>query len=142
VAGKKSGFRSDDYAAAVQATDRLVGQVQRAIADNPRLAGNTLLVVTANRGGSGKDARGTSVPAVYRVPLLVTGPGVLAGGDLYAMNPAFTDPRGANPDYASGRPIRNGLVANLVTKMLGLPPVPGSRLGRAQDLTVLAPPLG
>jgi hypothetical protein len=142
VAGKKSGFRSDDYAAAVQATDRLVGQVQRAIADNPRLAGHTLLVVTANRGGSGKDARGTSIPAVYRVPLLVTGPGVLPGGDLYAMNPGFTDPRGANPHYASGRPIRNGLVANLVTKMLGLPPVPGSRLGRAQDLTVLAPPVG
>ena len=74
--------------------------------------------------------------SVYRVPLLVTGPGVLAGGDLYAMNPAFTDPGRSNPAYSSGRPIRTALVANLVTKMLGLPRVPGSRFGRAQDLTV------
>ena len=79
------------------------------------------------------------MPAVFRVPLLVTGPGVPAGGDLYAMNPSYTNPRDTNPDYSAGRPIRNGLVANLVTKMLGLPRVPGSRLGRAQDLTVLAP---
>ena len=139
--GLRSGFRSDEYAAAVATTDRLIGRVRAAIADNPRLNGHTLLVVTANRGGSGKDARPRTLPAVYRVPLLVTGPGVLAGGDLYAMNPAFTDPRGSNPDYATGGPIRNGLVANLVTKMLGLPPVPGSRLGRSQVLSVLAPPL-
>jgi hypothetical protein len=69
----------------------------------------------------------------------VTGPDVLAGGDLYAMNPAFTDPGRNNPAYSSGKPIRSALVANLVTKMLGLPRVPGSRFGRAQDLTVLGP---
>jgi hypothetical protein len=79
--------------------------------------------------------------SVYRVPLLVTGPGVLAGGDLYAMNPTYTDPRGANPGYAAGKPIRTALIANLVTKMLGLPPVPGSRMGKAQDLTVLTAPV-
>jgi hypothetical protein len=138
--GKRSGFRSDAYAAALSATDRLIGRIQKAIAESPRLDGRTLLVVTANRGGSGKELRGTKVPAVYRIPLLVTGPGVLPGGDLYAMNPEFTPPGDANPDYASGRPIRNGLVANLVTKMLGLPPVPGSQLGSAQDLSVLEPP--
>jgi hypothetical protein len=139
--GKRYGFRSDEYVAALTRTDRLIGRIQTAIAENRRLDGHTLLIVTANRGGSGKDARSTTVPAIYRVPMLVTGPGVLAGGDLYAMNPAYTNPRGGNPGYSTGRPIRNGLVANLVTKMLGLPPVPGSRLGRAQDLTVLAPPL-
>jgi Type I phosphodiesterase / nucleotide pyrophosphatase len=139
--GKRSGFRSAEYAAALAATDRLIGRIQTAIADNPRLSGRTMLVVTANRGGSGSDAKPTTVPGVYRVPLLVTGPGVLPGGDLYAMNPAYPNPRDTNPDYASGRPIRNALVADLVTKMLGLPPVPGSRLGARQDLTVLAPPV-
>jgi len=54
------------------------------------------------------------------------------------MNPTYRDPGSSNPGYA-GRPIRNSLVANLVTKMLRLPPVPGSRLARAQDLTVLSP---
>jgi hypothetical protein len=140
--GKQSGFRSEEYAAAVKATDRLIGRIQNAIADTPRLDGHTLLVVTANRGGTGKDAKGTTVRSVYKVPLLVTGPGVLAGGDLYAMNPIFANPGGGNPGYGSPGPIRNALVANLVTKMLGLPPVPGSRLGRGQQLTVLAPPVG
>jgi hypothetical protein len=142
VVGARSGFRSKEYAAALTATDRLVGRVRAAIAANPKLDGHTLLIVTANRGGSGSHARGTTVPAVYRVPLLVTGPGVLAGGDLYAMNPENINPGGTNPGYGSGGPIRTALIANLVTKMLGLPPVPGSRLGRAQDLTVLAPPVG
>jgi hypothetical protein len=55
------------------------------------------------------------------------------------MNPGYTDPGTANPGYTSGNPIRNTFVANLATKMLGLPAVPGSRMGNAQDLTVLAP---
>jgi hypothetical protein len=142
LAGQRYGYSSKEYAAALTATDRLVGRVQAAIAANPRLDGHTMLVVTANRGGSRKHAPGTTLPGVYRVPLLVTGPGVLAGGDLYAMNPAFTRPGRANPGYGSAGPIRTALVANLVTKMLGLPPVPGSRLGRGQALTVLAPPAG
>jgi hypothetical protein len=140
VIGKAYGFKSEQYAAAVAEADRLVGRVQDAISASPRLDGHTLLVVTANRGGTRKHVNPTTVRAVYRVPLLVTGPGVLAGGDLYAMNPTYTDPGGANPGYAAGRPIRNALIANLATKMLGLPPVPGSRLGRAQDLSVLAAP--
>jgi hypothetical protein len=138
-AGQKYGFRSDEYAAALADTDRLIGRVQAAIANSKRLDGHTLLVVTANRGGTHSHARPTTVRSVYRVPLLVTGPDVLAGGDLYAMNPAFTDPGRNNPAYSSGKPIRTALVANLVTKMLGLPRVPGSRFGRAQDLTVLGP---
>jgi hypothetical protein len=140
VVGRTFGFRSAQYAEAVGEVDRSVGRVQAAIAGNPRLNGHTLLVVTANRGGTGKKVKPTTVPAVYRVPLLVAGPGVLAGGDLYAMNPTYVRPGATQPDYASGRPIRSALVADLVTKALGLPPVRGSRLGYRQDLTVLAPP--
>ena len=55
--GTKSGFRSHEYAAALTATDRLIGRIRAAIADNRKLDGHTLLVVTANRGGSRKDAR-------------------------------------------------------------------------------------
>jgi hypothetical protein len=138
AAGRKYGFRSAEYDKALVATDRLVGKVQAAIANNPKLDGHTMLVVTANRGGGRATADPTRVRQIYRVPLLVSGPAVLAGGDLYAMNPTYRDPGSSNPGYA-GRPIRNSLVANLVTKMLRLPPVPGSRLARAQDLTVLSP---
>jgi hypothetical protein len=76
---------------------------------------------------------------VYRVPLIVTGSGVPAGGDLYAMNPQYTRPGWSNPDYAMPPPIRNTLIADLVTKQLALPPVPGSVMGWRQDFTVLAP---
>jgi hypothetical protein len=139
--GRKHGFRSVEYADAVAAADRLVGRVQSAISASSRLDGHTLLIVTANRGGTRKAGIPRTMRSVYRVPLLVTGPGVLAGGDLYAMNPTYTDPRGANPGYGAGKPIRTALIANLVTKMLGLPPVPGSRMGKAQDLTVLTAPV-
>ena len=71
VVGAKSGFRSDEYAAAIKATDRLVGRIQDAIADSPRLDGHTLLVVTANRGGTGRQVKGTKVRSVYKIPLLV-----------------------------------------------------------------------
>jgi hypothetical protein len=138
-AGRQSGFRSPEYAAAVAAEDRLVGRVARAIATTPGLAGHTLLIVTANRGGSGRRADPTTVPSVYRVPLLVTGPGVPAGGDLYALNPRYTDPGATNPGYGQPSPIRNTFVADLVTKQLALPPVPGSAMGWSQDFTVLAP---
>jgi hypothetical protein len=137
--GRRYGFRSPEYAAALTAADRLVGRVARAIATTPGLAGHTLLVVTANRGGTGKTADPTTVPSVYRVPLLVTGPGVPAGGDLYAMNPQYPDPGSTNPGYDLPSPIRNTFVADLVTKQLALPPVPGSAMGWRQDFTVLTP---
>jgi hypothetical protein len=137
--GRHDGFRSPEYAAALTAEDALVGKVVRAIRSTPGLVGHTLLIVTANRGGTSKTADPTTVPSVYRVPLLVTGPGVPAGGNLYAMNPQYTDPGSTNPGYAVPSPIRNTFVADLVTKQLALPPVPGSAMGWRQDFTVLAP---
>jgi hypothetical protein len=139
--GKRKGFVSPEYTAALTAEDRLVGKVVDAINSSPRLAGHTLLIVTANRGGSGKKADPTTLRSVYRIPLLVTGPGVVAGADLYALNPQYVDPAGTNPGYDQPSPIRNTFVADLVTKQLGLPPVPGSVMGWRQDFTVLAPTL-
>jgi hypothetical protein len=137
--GRHHGFSSPEYTAALTAEDALVGRVVHAIGATPSLAGHTLLIVTANRGGTGKTADPTTVPAVYRVPLLVTGPGVPGAGGLYAMNPQYTDPGSTNPGYDLPSPIRNTFVADLVTKQLGLPPVPGSTMGWRQDFTVLAP---
>jgi hypothetical protein len=139
-AGQKWGFHSAEYAAAVASTDRLVGRIQATIAHSRQLNGHTLLVVTANRGGTRHAGDPSTIPSVYRVPLLVTGPGVPAGADLYAMNPRYVDPGSTNPGYTTGSPIRNTLVANLATKMLGWPGIPGSRFDRGQYFTVLAPP--
>ncbi len=133
------GWHSRQYAAAVTRVSVLVGRVQRAIARTPGLAGRTLLVVTAD---SGTDGTVTSDPTTlpdYRIPFLATGPSVPAGTDLYALNPQLTKPGSARVGYAGAQPVRNGFVANLVTKALGMPRVPGSTLDPDQSFTVFGP---
>jgi hypothetical protein len=74
------------------------------------------------------------------VPILVQGPMVPAGSDLYALNPQYTDPGTARVGYDAAQPIRTTDLANLVTYALGLPAVPGATSNSHQELTVFAPP--
>jgi hypothetical protein len=137
--GRRYGYRSPEYAAAVARVSTLVGRVQQAIADTPALAGTTLLVVTADAGGRGRqDADPTTLPD-YRIPFFATGPSVPAATDLYALNPQLAAPGDARIGYEGAQPVRNGFVANLVTRALGLPRVPGSTLDSDQSFTVFGP---
>jgi hypothetical protein len=69
----------------------------------------------------------------------VTGPGVPAGSDLYALNPSFTSPGSAQPGYSGTQPIRVGDLTNLVTRSLGVPPVPASSMDPEQRFQVFDP---
>lgn len=141
TAGDTYGWGSSQYTSALQRTDTLVGQVLDQIAASPVLDGHTLVVLTSERGGTGRKTGIKSAVGTIRVPFIVAGPGVPAAGDLYKMNPQLTNPKATNPGYnSSARPIRNGFVANLVTKQLGLPPVAGSTLNPDQSFTVLPTP--
>ncbi|MEI6607468.1 MAG: hypothetical protein WCP35_19330, partial [Verrucomicrobiota bacterium] len=62
------------------------------------------------------------------------------GSDLYAINPTTRSApaAAANPPYSGPQPVRNGDAANLALSLLGLGPVPGSTIDRAQDLGVAA----
>lgn len=136
-AGARSGWRSDAYLNAVAATDRRIGSIVRAINASPSFAGRTVVVVTAPRGGNGRTTRLATRVGWYRVPMFVTGPGVPAGADLYALNPQLTDPGSGRPNYsAAAQPIRTSDIANLVTRLLGQPAVPGSVLDADQSFTV------
>ena len=138
TAGDKYGWLSRQYTAALQRTDVLVGQILDQIAASETLNGHTLVVVTAERGGTGATTGIKSAFGTIRVPFIVAGPGVAAASDLYALNPQLTNPGRTNPGYSSPQqPVRNGFVANLVTKQLGLPPVAGSTLDADQAFTVL-----
>jgi hypothetical protein len=136
--GTKHGWGSARFMKALHTLDRRIKHMVAAIEADPAAAGTTMVVVTASSGGKHHSQRGTKA-ANYKIPFIVWGHGVPAG-DLYAMNPAYLDPHGANPGYTDGQPIRNGMVADLVTSTLGLPAVPGSILNSGEDLNVFIPP--
>lgn len=133
VTGHASGFMSPAYLDAVAATDSLVGKVMATIASSPSLAGHTAVILTADHGGRGASHRDPTRPANYVIPFMVWGPGVAAGADLYAINPAYTNPQRERTTYAA-TPVRNGDVANLSLDLLELPGVADSELDAAQDL--------
>lgn len=136
--GHADGFMSKDYVEAVRQTDVLLGQVLTAIDSRPTLRKEMLVVLTADHGGNGLSHSKASSLQNYRVPFMVWGPGVgvPAGRDLYKTNKSFRDPKTSRPSYKGKQPIRNGDVANLVTDVLDLPPVPGSTLDRPRTLNV------
>lgn len=135
-AGHAHGFMGRAYLAAVRRTDEEIGRVLAA-ADRPALA-DLVVVLTSDHGGAegATSHSDTRLLADYTVPFIVEGPGIDAG-DLYQNNPDYRDPVADRPGYGARRqPVRNGDLANVVTGLLGLGPVPGSQLDRAQDLTV------
>ncbi|QYJ03205.1 alkaline phosphatase family protein [Nocardioides panacisoli] len=129
-AGHAAGFGSGSYRTAVARADAAVGALVDAITGTPALARSVSLVLTSDHGGTA-GARGHNAADSaqnFTVPFVVWGPDV-AAGDLYGLNPAYADPAGGRPSYAGAQPVRNCDLANAVTGLLGLPDVPGSRIG-------------
>lgn len=141
--GHASGWDSPAYDAAVTRADDAIGRVVEAIEEDPQRAAQTIVVVTADHGGppGGKDHGDAGALVDFQVPFVVWGPGV-AAEDLYVLNPDYADPGDAQPSYDAVPPVRNAAVANLVTDLLGLGPVPGSQVDARQDLDVQADPGG
>lgn len=135
LAGHLTGWGSAPYAAAVAAADAEIGRLVDAIAGDPDLADEMVVVVTADHGGmpGTPHHEDPAAPADYTVPFVAWGAGV-AVGDLYDLNPDYADPGSGRPSYDGPQPVRNGDVANLVTAILGLRTVPGSEVGAAQEL--------
>ncbi|WP_412069467.1 alkaline phosphatase family protein [Rubrivirga sp. IMCC43871] len=128
--------RGSPYLRAVEHSDMLIGRILALVDDDPRLAGHTAIIVTADHGGSGR-GHARDRREHYTVPFYVWSPGV-PRADLYALNKGLrVDPgTGHIPYSAELQPIRNGDAANLALAFLGLPPVPGSTIGAAVPLRV------
>jgi len=136
-AGHAHGFMSPEYLDAVAATDKRIGWIIDAIEADSKLAGHTVVIVTADHGGRGASHRDPTKWDNYRIPFIVWGTGVKAGASLYGLNKDYRNPHRARPTYAAAKqPVRNGDVANLATDLLGLPRVKGSELNAAKDLDV------
>jgi len=129
------------YSDTVKAMDGRLGVIFSLISTNAQLAGRTAVVLTADHGGYLDDHSDPTIPLDYTVPFYVWGPGVMAGAPLYTLNPTTRlEPGTGRPTYdAPVQPIRNGEAANVSLKLLGLPPVPGSTIGAAQDLALTVP---
>lgn len=139
LAGHTYSFLSPEYLDALAGIDVHIGDVMDAVAADPELAAHTVVIVTADHGGVTDFHGDATNPGNYTLPVFAWGEGVAVGADLYALNPDRQDPGTSQPPYeAAVPPVRNGDMANLVTDLLGLPPVPGSTLNAGQDLD-LAP---
>ena len=137
VVGHERGFLSEAHLAAVERVDRLVGRLLATIEARPRLRDRFAVVLTSDHGGRGDGHSDPTELANFRIPFVVWGVGVAAGADLYELNPDYRDPGRRRTRYGAQRPpVRNGDVANLVTDLLGLDPVPGSEFDSRQDLDV------
>ena len=138
-AGHALGWESAAWAEVVKDVDGYLGDLLDFVTANPVLMGNTVIVVTADHGGTGTGHSNASDERVYTIPMMAWGYGVPAGLDLYQMNSiSRQDPGSGRPDYdAPVAPIRNGDIGNLALGLLGLPPIPGSSINFAQDLEVI-----
>ena len=136
-AGHEHGFMSPEYLDAVRTTDSLVGELLAAVETSATLDDNLAVILTADHGGAAGDESHNSRSALenYRIPFMVWGAGV-GTGDLYERNEDFREPDSALVNYLGRQPIRNANLANLSLELLGLGPVPGSQIDRAQELDV------
>ena len=114
------------YLRAVRRADRRVGSVIDALRTDPRYAGHTTVILTADHGGRGAGHYDATSIHDYRIPFVVWGSGVDPGTDLYDLNPDYADPGRDRAAYDGVQPVRNGMVANLALDLLGLPAVPGA----------------
>jgi endonuclease/exonuclease/phosphatase family metal-dependent hydrolase len=137
--GLDDGFRGPAYQKAVRKAFQRVAAIRRSISKQPEMQGRALLVVTGTGGAQRSRGSSRDWAESYRVPMWVTGPGVPAASDLYGLNPAFSSPGKEQLGYSGLQPIRVGDVTNLVTRSLGLPPVPGSTMDPQQRFQVFDP---
>jgi Type I phosphodiesterase / nucleotide pyrophosphatase len=135
--GHARGYMSAAYVDEVAATDGFIGRILDTVEGSAALAGSTVVVVTSDHGGLGHGHGDETQPVNYTIPFFVWGTGVDAGADLSALNPDRTAPGTSRPTYAADpQPIRNAEAGNLVTELLGLGAIPGSRINATQTLDV------
>ncbi len=130
--------QGSSYLEAVQRDDEHLGEILDAIRANPEYLESTVVLMTADHGGQGMNHTDNHRIEDYRIPLIIWGKGVAAGGDLYKINIEVRgDPGDRQVSYGEPlQPIRNGDVANTALHLLGLPLIAGSTIGNPKPLRV------
>lgn len=131
-AGHDEGWGSEEYLDAIVDVDAALGRILTLIENEPRLAANAAVILTADHGGSGSRHSDSDNPDNFVIPFHVLGQELPAGGDLYSIvgERRAAPKHSVNPGFElPDQPIRNGDAGNLALALLGLPPIPGSRMG-------------
>jgi hypothetical protein len=138
TAGHATGWGSATWNDSVKTVNGFLGDILDAVDANPILRDRTVIILTADHGGTGTGHSTASDWRNYTIPYMVWGAGVYQGVDLYAVNLASRlDPGGGRPSYNDSPPIRNGGSGNLALALLELPSIAGSTINDAQDLLVM-----
>ncbi|HEX7506775.1 MAG TPA: alkaline phosphatase family protein [Polyangia bacterium] len=125
--GHAEGWGSEAWLSTLDTIDDWIGRIAK-FADPRETSEPYALVVTADHGGIDYGHSDATLPIDYTIPFYILGPGLPPGTNLYALTgPRRADPRDTRPRYSAPlQPVRNADAANLITTLLGLPPVPGS----------------
>ncbi len=79
-AGHKFGWKSPEYFQAVEEVDALIGKIDGALSD-AGIRKDTVLIMTADHGGSGKSHGGATMDEI-EIPLILNGPDIAAGKEI------------------------------------------------------------
>jgi len=125
--GHDQGWGSDAWLYTLDTIDGWIGRIAK-FANAAETGEPYDLVVTADHGGIGSDHSDATSPINYTIPFYIVGPGLPPGTNLYARTgPRRADPGDTRPRYSAPlQPVRNADAADVITALLGLPPVPGS----------------
>jgi predicted AlkP superfamily pyrophosphatase or phosphodiesterase len=97
-AGHNHGHGTPPYYQAVAEADRLIGLILRGLED-AGIAGKTIVLVTSDHGGKGKEHGGATM-AEIEIPWILAGPGVAPGREL--VTPVNTYDTAATVAYILG----------------------------------------
>lgn len=129
--GHQSGWGSATFSNQVRSLDVQLGRLLDALDANPEVKAQTVVILTADHGGTGIGHTDPANAYIYAIPMCFWGGGIPAGGNAYQLFSNRADPGPARYNYNETRvllPLFAGDCANLSTTLLGLPPVPGSSL--------------
>lgn len=139
--GHEHGWSSEQYKQATIGVDHDLGKILKCLKDSNE---ETYLIMTSDHGGGGggginidKYHHDATKKVNFTIPFYIwRNTKDFRSKDLYVINPQRLNPEpDYNPDYIFGKqPIRNGDVANYVTKLFKLKPVKDSWIGRSHDL--------
>ena len=99
--GHQIGWDTPEFLAALARVDSAIGKMQRAVVESG-LAGSTLLIVTADHGGTGK-THGDDIPEHRNIPWIAHGVGVKAGAAISELRGLRTGIRVRWSHIGSGR---------------------------------------